>query len=298
MAATVTVRSGASVAPAVGISASIREPRPLGTASRFVGLQTPPSTYSRPPISTGANSHGTAQEASTASATLAQRRVRRTEHHPLAAPSDRRPRSAAGRRSARRGPRCGRRGCRACAPAAAPAQHGRAGQPAGGRGHRERQRRERRRGGPAARAAPRATAPSRAGLGLPPRSRSAPRPPRPFAGSALAGLRALAGGERRGHDRARGRPEQVFGVAEIQSRAGLEPVEQAAQPRFAERSAGAEHQSIGAIVDPRSERGPSERLGTAGRSVPCAFVGEPHSRREAHTGSTDVCYAKVRKPAP
>ena len=43
-----------------------------GTASRFVGLQTPPSTYSRSPISTGANSHGTAQEASTAWATVAR----------------------------------------------------------------------------------------------------------------------------------------------------------------------------------------------------------------------------------
>ena len=43
--------------------------RPAGAASRLVGLQTPPSTYSRPWISTGANSHGTVHDACTASAT-------------------------------------------------------------------------------------------------------------------------------------------------------------------------------------------------------------------------------------
>src|ERR1700733_3129100 len=45
--------------------------RPAGAASRLVGLQPPPSTYSRPSIVTGANSHGTVHEAATASATLA-----------------------------------------------------------------------------------------------------------------------------------------------------------------------------------------------------------------------------------
>jgi hypothetical protein len=56
---------------AVGFRHTTRAPRRTGAASRFVGLQTPPSTYSRPPISTAANSHGTAQEASTASGTSA-----------------------------------------------------------------------------------------------------------------------------------------------------------------------------------------------------------------------------------
>src|ERR1700761_3440068 len=46
--------------------------RPAGAASRLVGLHTPPSTYSRPEIFTGANSHGTVHDASTASATLAR----------------------------------------------------------------------------------------------------------------------------------------------------------------------------------------------------------------------------------
>src|ERR1035441_6019115 len=38
-------------------------PRPAGAASRLVGLHMPPSTYSRPLIATGANSHGTVQDA-------------------------------------------------------------------------------------------------------------------------------------------------------------------------------------------------------------------------------------------
>src|SRR4051812_34269614 len=48
-----------------------RAPRRAGAASRFVGPHTPPSTYSRPPISTGANTQGIAHEASTAWATWA-----------------------------------------------------------------------------------------------------------------------------------------------------------------------------------------------------------------------------------
>src|SRR6202000_2400120 len=56
---------------AVGLRHSTCVSRPAGAASRLVGLQTPPSTYSRPPIVTGANSHGTVQDAWTASATVA-----------------------------------------------------------------------------------------------------------------------------------------------------------------------------------------------------------------------------------
>jgi hypothetical protein len=56
---------------AVGSRHSTRSPRPARARSRFVGLQTPPSTYSRSPIATGANRPGTAHEAATASATLA-----------------------------------------------------------------------------------------------------------------------------------------------------------------------------------------------------------------------------------
>ena len=42
-----------------------------GSRVEVDGLQTPPSTYSRSPIVTGVNSHGTAHDASTASRTLA-----------------------------------------------------------------------------------------------------------------------------------------------------------------------------------------------------------------------------------
>jgi len=56
---------------AVGFRHSTRVPRPAGAASMLVGLQTPPSTYSRPPIRAGANSHGTVHEATTAWATVA-----------------------------------------------------------------------------------------------------------------------------------------------------------------------------------------------------------------------------------
>src|SRR6201995_1452529 len=54
---------------AVGLRHSTWVSRPAGAASRLVGLQTPPSTYSRSPMRTGATSHGTVHEASTASAT-------------------------------------------------------------------------------------------------------------------------------------------------------------------------------------------------------------------------------------
>src|SRR5580693_6940106 len=71
-----TPRTTASTPPelgrlAVGFRHSTWVSRPAGAASRLVGLQTPPSTYSWPPIVTGANSHGTVHDAATASATVA-----------------------------------------------------------------------------------------------------------------------------------------------------------------------------------------------------------------------------------
>ena len=74
---------------------------PAGATSRLVGLQTPPSTYSRPPIATGANSHGTVHDASTASATRGVRRARAAEHDAAAAAAVDGRRPAAGRRTAR-----------------------------------------------------------------------------------------------------------------------------------------------------------------------------------------------------
>ena len=79
------IRSLEPVRLAVGFRQSTSAPRPTGATSRFVGLQTPPSTYSRPSISTGANSHGTVHDAVTASATLAARRPGTAEHDPPSA---------------------------------------------------------------------------------------------------------------------------------------------------------------------------------------------------------------------
>ncbi len=56
---------------AVGLRHRTSIPRRAGVASRLVGLHTPPSTYSRPSIVTGSNTHGIEHEASTACATLA-----------------------------------------------------------------------------------------------------------------------------------------------------------------------------------------------------------------------------------
>ncbi len=47
----------------IGFRHSTWVARPAGAVSRFVLLHTPPSTYSRPPIVTGAKIHGTEQEA-------------------------------------------------------------------------------------------------------------------------------------------------------------------------------------------------------------------------------------------
>src|SRR4051794_24242936 len=51
---------------AVGLRQSTCVPRATGVASRFVGLHTPPSTYSRSAIRTGANTPGIEHDASTA----------------------------------------------------------------------------------------------------------------------------------------------------------------------------------------------------------------------------------------
>jgi hypothetical protein len=56
---------------AVGSSSSTRSPRPAGAASALVGDQAPPSTYSRPPMRTGAKTVGIAQDAATACPTEA-----------------------------------------------------------------------------------------------------------------------------------------------------------------------------------------------------------------------------------
>src|SRR3954471_5627999 len=56
----------APASEAVGLRQSTCVPRATGVASRFVGLHTPPSTYSRSAIRTGANTPGIEHDASTA----------------------------------------------------------------------------------------------------------------------------------------------------------------------------------------------------------------------------------------
>ena len=103
------------------------------------------------PIATGANSHGTVHEASTASADGGIRCARAAEHDPATATRDRPPDPQAVRRS---GPelsaRCTRAGRRACRSAGACLRkQRRAQQRPAGRRDPERQRRERRRTPPA-----------------------------------------------------------------------------------------------------------------------------------------------------
>ena len=143
---------------AVGFRHSTWVSRPAGAASRLVGLQTPPSTYSRPPISTGANSHGHRARGLDRLGD-GRRRARRglpnTTRRPV-----RRSTAATRRRPSKRAPEPldpARRRSRSSWRAGQPAQQRRAHHRAAGRGEAERQRRERGAGGHR----PRAGAPGR-----------------------------------------------------------------------------------------------------------------------------------------
>ena len=205
----------------MGTRQSTRAPRPAGAASRFVGLQTPPSTYSRPPISTGANIHGTAHEASTASATCARGApgAPKITRRPL-------PRSTAAtrRRPSKRAPSALEvlaEAAAACAAAAATrAQHRGAREPPARRGAGQRQRGERRRHGRAGARQPAAPARRRRrrGLAAPAAARARARPPRPTRAPLGARVGRAAGGQRRGDDRARRRPDEVLALAEVEPR--------------------------------------------------------------------------------
>ena len=210
---------------AIGFRHSTCVARPAGAMSRFVLLQTPPSTYSRPPICTGAKIHGTEQDACTASATRRVGRAGRAEDDAPAVARGRRRRRAGARRSARR-PRstrvADRRQRRVAARRAAEqrgAQRGAAVR-AGG----ERHRRQRRRGGARqphglARDALQDAARQRQPL----RARGATRSRRRRRRSSSPGgqrepvrcrprpARALPGDERRRDERARRRPDERLG---------------------------------------------------------------------------------------
>ena len=214
--------------PAVGARHSTWAPRPPGAASRLTGLQTPPSTYSRPAISTGANSHGTAHEASTASRTRACGAPGAPNSTRRAAARDRPPRpQAAVELGAERVEepasavkrRCGRGAVtdsaaeRASRPAGA--------SPANAIGA----------SGLAAtvpkRNAARAVAASPRGATARVRRRA------PFPRRAIAGIEPPSGDQRGGHDRARRGPEHVLAVAEVEAGRRLDGRHHAAHPGFA-----------------------------------------------------------------
>ena len=189
-------------APSSGDQARARASRGRpGAASRFVGLQTPPSTYSRPAISTGAKIHGhrAGGEHGVGDVGAAARRARRTStRRPLprsTAAIRRRPSKRAPRRSrcSPRPPsgRCGRGAARSAAAARQPARRARcrpapAARAASADG----------RAGPAERRA--ARAPARLG-----RRRGAARRAHAARRRRSPASRPLPGGQRGGDDRAR-----------------------------------------------------------------------------------------------
>ena len=237
-----TSRSAAASCAAPGRGDQREHARPAARSARRPGWSGSRRRRRRtraPRSATGANSHGTEQEASTASATVARGAsgAPNITRLPLA-------RSTAEIRSrpSKRAPS----GLDVLAQAAEravgarrAAQHDRPGDATGGRGHATAPRSRtasRRRGRPCRR-------PRSARSPAPPRSRPAPRAPTRAAARSPASGRRPAASVAATIEPA-DVPEQVLAVAEVQAGAGLEPVQHAAQPRLAERPARAQHQSI------------------------------------------------------
>src|SRR4051812_50049138 len=82
--------AGDVAASAIAVAVTERQrmcvSRPAGAASRLVRLHAPPSTYTRPPMVTGRNTHGTAHDASTASPTDAGGAARAPQNTPRPPP--------------------------------------------------------------------------------------------------------------------------------------------------------------------------------------------------------------------
>ena len=224
---------------AVGIQA--QHLRSRGAPARRRGsstLQTPPSTYSRSPIRTGAKTHGIAHDAVTASATLARgapgapkttrRPVRRSTQHTRRRPSKRAPeRSTLVVQAAERAP--GARRAR---------EQGRAHQRAAGRRERGGHGRQRRAWPPSPSA---------------PRVRTRPRR-RPSASGGVAALptRPRRGGRRSGLPAAR--RAATIEPAEVPTKdstprkstpAVLDAGEHARHPGLADHAAGGEDEHVG-----------------------------------------------------
>src|SRR3954454_11660529 len=261
---------------AVGLRQSTCVPRATGVASRFVGLHTPPSTYSRSAIRTGANTPGIEHDASTAWLTrvrgapgapkMTRRPLRRSTAAIRRRPSKRAPVSSTRRPSP--GIRRPVRGTARSAAPRAPAPAGVADARAiGARGVATAR---------PTRPSPVATRPrrpsssaaaaqSRAARGSAPAPPALPGRVRRVGGGARLRARVgrPAGGEEGGHDRARGGADEVLALAEVDARGGAGAVEQPAHPRLTERPAHAEHEHVGALrqrlghgLQARRRRGP------------------------------------------
>ncbi len=228
---------------AVGFRHSTWVSRPAGAASRLVGLHTPPSTYSRPSIVTGANSHGTVQDAATASATVAfgapglpnttRRPLRRSTAATRSRPSNRgSSRSTLRRRSLER--LLGR---------GQPAQEQRPRQRSAGRGEAERERRER--GADGERPLAGAAGGGQAGGGQAIRGPGGVRQLLEVRADRRRPPRRMAGDQMGGDDRAGRRTDVVVAVAQVEAGAVLDPGQDAHHPGLAEDPTAAEDEHVG-----------------------------------------------------
>ncbi len=247
-------RSRASRGVAVGFRHSTSVPARTGAASRLAALHTPPSTYSRPPIVWGRKTHGTAQEASTASVTLASgapgapKITRLPLRRSTAATRSRPSKRAPSRSSAARSCGISRVGV-APARSSGGAQGGPAGRQGGGGRGRDRRRQRagepaRARPGAAGRPGPAVVCDGgrrRGGLLVRARRGGAVLP---RAHHGAGGLRPPAAGEHGGHDRAGRGADEVLRLAQIPAGLRLDTGQQRAQPGLAQHAAASEHEHV------------------------------------------------------
>ena len=273
---------------AIGLRQSTWVARPAGAMSRFVLLQTPPSTYSRPAICTGAKIQGTEQDACTASATLVagEPGAPNTTRRPLArstATTRRRPSKRAPALSTRSRIACQRRVAAGRAPEQRGAQRGAAVRAGGERHRRQRRRRGAGQAGRLSRATVCSTRARRAATAPPPatsrrRRRRPPTSPRrqlapPVRRPGRRGrspATSAAADERAGR-----RAHQRLRRAEVVAGGVLDAGQHAAHPGLAEHAAAGQHEHVGAqeggvghdFSVPPATRGPS-RVGGGRRFAP------------------------------
>src|SRR3954466_9398237 len=231
---------------AVGSRHSTSVCRRAGAASRLVTLHTPPSTYSRSPIRTGANTQGMAHEAVTASATLARGAPgapkttrlpeRLSTQHTRRRPSKRAPeRSTAACRRASVRPVSGARASRAARAGPPPGAESAVATGASGdvAAHPQRAAVRRRPG-----VASGSGSPTGAAAGLDRGRRES------AAGRARRAGGELAAGQAARDDGARGGPDEGVDVAHVGARLVLDAGEHTGHPRLADHAAAAEHEDV------------------------------------------------------